>query len=123
NGGTTNGNGAGPGSFFDLENVQVLKGPQGTLFGRNTTGGAILLVPQKPTSVLEGYVEGSYGNYNMNRIQAVANIPFSEIARFRIGVDHESREGYLDNTSGIGPNRFNDIDYTALRASLVVDVT
>ena len=49
NGGTTAGNGAGPGSFWDLQNVQVLKGPQGTLFGRNTTGGAILVVPQKPT--------------------------------------------------------------------------
>ena len=44
------GDGAGVGDFFDLENVQVLKGPQGTLFGRNTTGGAILLVPQKPST-------------------------------------------------------------------------
>jgi len=41
------------GSFMDLQNVQVLKGPQGTLFGRNTTGGAVLLVPQKPTDKLE----------------------------------------------------------------------
>ena len=49
NSGTTSGNGAGVGAFFDLQNVQVLKGPQGTLFGRNTTGGAILLVPTKPT--------------------------------------------------------------------------
>lgn len=46
--GTQAGDGPGPGSFFDLQNVQVLKGPQGTLFGRNTTGGAVLLVPQKP---------------------------------------------------------------------------
>ena len=59
----------GPGSFFDLQNVQVLKGPQGTLFGRNTTGGAVLLVPQKPTSDFGGYVEGSYGNYDMLRAQ------------------------------------------------------
>jgi outer membrane receptor protein involved in Fe transport len=42
----------------------VLKGPQGTLFGRNTTGGAVLLVPQKPTGDLDGYVEASYGNYD-----------------------------------------------------------
>src|SRR6266481_4286558 len=65
------GDGAGPGAFFDLQNVQVLKGPQGTLFGRNTTGGAILIVPQKPASTLEGYVEGSLGNYNMKRVQGV----------------------------------------------------
>jgi iron complex outermembrane receptor protein len=117
------GDGAGPGSFFDLQNVQVLKGPQGTLFGRNTTGGAVLLVPQKPTSRLEGYVEGSYGNYDLKRIQGVLNVPFSDSARFRIGVDHEERDGYLKNDAGIGPNRFGDIDYTAIRGSLVLDLT
>ena len=117
------GDGAGPGSFFDLQNVQILKGPQGTLFGRNTTGGAILLVPQKPTSRLEGYVEGSYGNYDLRRIQGVLNVPLSDIARFRIGVDHEDRDGYLRNNSGIGPSRYGDIGYTAVRASLVVDLT
>ena len=58
-GGTTSGNTVGAGSFTDLQNVQVLKGPQGTLFGRNTTGGAVLLVPQKPTSDFGGYVEAS----------------------------------------------------------------
>ncbi|RYG85370.1 MAG: TonB-dependent receptor, partial [Alphaproteobacteria bacterium] len=67
------GDGAGPGFMFDLQNVQVLKGPQGTLFGRNTTGGAVLLVPQKPRDTFSGYVEASYGNYDMKRIQAVLN--------------------------------------------------
>jgi iron complex outermembrane receptor protein len=116
------GDGAGPGSFFDLQNVQVLKGPQGTLFGRNTDGGAILLVPQKPTSQLEGYVEGSYGNYDMIRTQGVLNLPVNDEVRLRIGVDHESRDGYLRNISGIGPSDFNDIGFTAARASLVVDI-
>jgi iron complex outermembrane receptor protein len=121
--GTTAGDGAGPGSFFDLQNVQVLKGPQGTLFGRNTTGGAILFVPQKPTSKLEGYIEGSIGNYGLKRIQGALNIPLSNIARFRIAVDHESRDGYLKNDSGIGPKDFDNINYTTVRASLVVDLT
>lgn len=117
------GDGAGPGSFFDLQNVQVLKGPQGTLFGRNTDGGAILLVPQKPTSQLEGYLEGSYGNYDMIRTQGVLNMPVSDNIRLRFGVDHESRDGYLKNVSGIGPSNFNDIGYTAARASAVFDIT
>lgn len=116
------GDGAGPGSFFDLQNVQVLKGPQGTLFGLNTTGGAILLVPQKPTGKYEGYIEVSGGDYGLTRIQAVVNIPIDDNVRFRIGVDHESREGYLTNTTGIGPNHFNDMDYTAARASIIVDI-
>lgn len=120
--GTPAGEGAGPGSFFDLQNVQVLKGPQGTLFGRNTTGGAILLVPQKPTAVLGGYVEGSLGNYGMRRIQGAINLPISDFARFRLSIDDQQRDGYLKNSSGIGPRDYNDVNYTAVRASLVVDV-
>jgi iron complex outermembrane receptor protein len=117
------GDGAGPGSFFDLQNVQVLNGPQGTLFGRNTTGGAVLLVPQKPTAKQEGYAEISYGNYDMKRIQVVENLPISDIARFRIGVDRMDRDGYLNNDTGIGSTRFDGIDYLAVRASLVVDLS
>ena len=80
--GTTGGNSVGAGAFMDLQNVQLLKGPQGTLFGRNTTGGAILLVPKKPTDKLEGYVEGTLGNYNAKRVQAAINIPLGQ-RRFR----------------------------------------
>jgi iron complex outermembrane receptor protein len=120
--GLTSGDGAGPGSFFDLQNVQVLKGPQGTLFGRNTTGGAVLLVPQKPTSELGGYAEGSFGNFSMKRGQGVVNIPVNDNIRVRLGVDHQSRNGYLNNTSGVGPRDFGDVNYTAVRASIVADL-
>src|SRR5260370_2276422 len=97
------GDGAGPGSFFDLQNVQVLKGPQGTLFGRNTTGGAVLLVPQKPTSELGGYVEGSVGDFDLRRGQGVLNIPINDHLRVRLGIDHQGRAGYLTNHRVIGP--------------------
>jgi len=122
-GGITGGNGAGPGSFFDLQNVQVLKGPQGTLFGRNTDGGAVLLVPNKPTNRLEGYVEGSYGNYNMRRLQAVFNAPLSDTFRIRLGFDGQKRDGYIHNHSGVGPKDFNDVNYVAFRGSIVGDLT
>jgi len=121
--GTQAGDGAGPGSFFDLQNVQVLKGPQGTLFGRNTTGGAVLFVPQKPTSSFEGYVEASGGNYDMKRVQAAINLPVSERVRFRLAVDHMDRKGFQNNISGIGPSDYDDVDYTAARLSAVVDIT
>ncbi|MCW1431223.1 TonB-dependent receptor [Novosphingobium sp. JCM 18896] len=117
------GDGAGPGSFFDLQNVQVLKGPQGTLFGRNTTGGAVLLVPKKPTADLEGYVEGSVGNYDMRRFQGVLNLPLSDTFRVRLGVDRMVRDGYMKNVSGVGPKDFNDTDYWAVRGSIVAELT
>jgi iron complex outermembrane receptor protein len=93
-GGTTSGNTVGAGSFTDLQNVQVLKGPQGTLFGRNTTGGAVLLVPQKPTDSFGGYVEGTGGDYDLMRAQAALNIPIAETFRIRLAVDANEREGY-----------------------------
>lgn len=123
NSGTGGSNGAGPGSLFDLQNVQVLKGPQGTLFGRNTTGGAILLVPQKPTDNLEGYVEGTVGNYDLRRVQAVANIPLAETFKVRLGVDRQKRDGYLRNQSGRGPKDFADSNFLAARLSVVAELT
>lgn len=121
--GTQAGDSAGPGSFFDLQNIQVLKGPQGTLFGRNTTGGAVLLVPQKPTARTEGYLEASAGNYEMYRVQGAGNVPLTDAALFRLAFDHQEREGYLNNISGIGPRDYNDVNYSAIRASLVLDLT
>ncbi|MFT3931211.1 MAG: TonB-dependent receptor [Spongiibacteraceae bacterium] len=122
-GNITAGDGAGPGAFFDLQNVQVLKGPQGTLFGRNTTGGAIQLVPQEPTGKLEGYLELSAGNFNMRRSQGVLNLPINDQLRARFGIDSMRRDGYIENTSGIGPDRFSDVDYFAGRGSLFWDIT
>lgn len=64
-----------PGLFFDLENVQILAGAQGTLFGRNTTGGAVLFVPRKPVNQMEGYIQGSVGNLDMYGVEGAINIP------------------------------------------------
>lgn len=126
-GATQGGDGAGPGALFDLQNVQVLKGPQGTLFGRNSTGGAVLLVPRKPTDVFEGYVEGSAGDYGMYRGQGVINVPFGEGLRVRVGVDRNQRDGYLKNAGriGSGPNgdEMGSVDYVAARVSVVADLT
>jgi len=119
----TSGNGAGPGSMFDLQNVQVLKGPQGTLFGRNTTGGAILLVPRKPTDKLEGYVEGTLGNFAAKRVEAVINIPLSDSIQIRAGIDRNKRDGYIKNRSGIGPADFNDVDYFAARLGILAQLS
>ena len=126
-GGTQGGDGAGPGNLFDLANVQVLKGPQGTLQGRNSTGGAVLLVPVKPTDKLEGYVEGQLGDYDLRRVQAVLNLPLADSFKTRIGIDRNKRDGYLKNAGNIGHGPFGkaggSTDYFAARLSIVADLT
>lgn len=84
----------GPGNFVDLQNVQVLAGVQGTLFGRNTTGGAILLTPATPTDQLEGFAQIGFGNYNMIETEAAINIPISDKVRLRIAGGSRYRDGF-----------------------------
>lgn len=85
----------GPGNFVDLENLQVLAGPQGTLFGRNTTGGAVLLVPHKPTSEFGGYIQGKYGNYDDKELEGVLNIPIVEDKLLvRVVGAYQDRDGF-----------------------------
>ncbi|MDX3885164.1 MAG: TonB-dependent receptor [Sphingomonas sp.] len=89
---------AGSGMFYDLANVQVLKGPQGTLFGRNTTGGAVLFEPTKPTFDLGGYVKGSYGNYDYHELEGVLNLPIVEdLLAIRLAGDYGRRHGFTRN--------------------------
>ena len=85
----------GAGNFVDLENVQVLNGPQGTLFGRNTTGGAVLLVPKKPTNDFEGYVQGKFGNYDNKELEGAINIPIvDDKVLLRVAGAYQDRDGY-----------------------------
>jgi iron complex outermembrane recepter protein len=85
----------GPGNYVDLENLQVLAGPQGTLFGRNTTGGAILLVPRKPQNEFGGYIQAGLGNYDAQELEAVLNVPIIEgKLLMRVVGAYRDREGY-----------------------------
>lgn len=123
-GGTTSGNSVGAGAFMDLQNVQVLKGPQGTLQGRNTTGGAIMLTPTKPTDKFEGYLEGSMGNYDMWRLQGAVNIPLADTFKVRFAADRMQRNGYMKNVAANASVKdFNDRNYQAYRLSIVANLT
>lgn len=84
----------GPGNFVDLQSMQVLEGAQGTLFGRNTTGGAILLTPAKPTDKLEGHIQAGYGNYNLNEAEVVLNLPVNDKVRLRLVGASRDRDGF-----------------------------
>lgn len=72
---SNSGGGSGATSFYDLQSVQVLKGPQGTLFGRNATGGAVLFTSAKPVNAFEGYASARYGNYDTVQLEGALNVP------------------------------------------------
>ena len=80
--------------LFDLDSVQVLKGPQGTLFGRNTTGGAVLFTTKKPTDKLEGYLKAGYGNYDAKTLQGALNLPVAEGFSVRLAGDYTKTDGF-----------------------------
>jgi iron complex outermembrane receptor protein len=87
--------------MFDLDSVQVLKGPQGTLFGRNTTGGAMIITPTAPTDRLEGYILAGFGNYNAKRAEGALNVPLTDWAALRVAGSLQRRDGYTqDVTTG-----------------------
>jgi iron complex outermembrane receptor protein len=83
-----------PAQFFDLQSIQVLKGPQGTLFGRNTTGGAVLFVPAAPTDQFGGYARIQGGTHQDFQFEAAVNVPMGDKAALRVAGFEWHRQGY-----------------------------
>lgn len=107
---------------FDMASIQVLKGPQGTLFGRNTTGGAILYYPQTPDHELSGYLSGSFGNYQKKQVQGAANIPIvKDRATVRLAADIHERDGYTKNLADF--DDMDNVDSETIRVSLLLTPT
>ena len=106
------------GFMFDLENMEVLKGPQGTLFGVNSTGGAILFVPQKPKNEWSGYLEVMDGNYNARRYQGAINVPvISDVLMIRLAFDLNYRDGYTINP--VNGHDYDNTDNQAARLGIL----
>jgi iron complex outermembrane receptor protein len=84
-------------STFDLERVEVLKGPQGTLFGRNATGGLVSFITRKPTEYLEGYLDLTVGSYQQQKIEGAISGPISDDISYRISGFSNEHDGYLTN--------------------------
>lgn len=104
-------------TLFDLQSVQVLRGVQGSLFGRNVTGGAVLVEPQHPTDVFEGSIETTGGDYDLAQVTGVINVPLGETASVRLAARARSREGFTREV--ISGRDFDDQSFNALRASLI----
>lgn len=83
--------------LYDVDRIEVLRGPQGTLFGANTTGGVVNVVNAQPTHELGGKIEAGYGNYNRFNIAGVANVPVSDTLAARVSISHDQRKGFVTN--------------------------
>ncbi len=86
--------------FYDMDRVEVLRGPQGTLFGRNATGGAINMVTTMPNmDGIGGFVDAEYGEYDNQRLKGALNLPIGDSFAVRVAGLYLKRDGYIDNTA------------------------
>jgi iron complex outermembrane receptor protein len=84
-------------SFYDLERVEVLRGPQGTLYGRNTTAGVINVISKTPTSKFEAWAATEFGNYSTRKASAMVNLPVNDMLSLRAAVSFNQHDSYLTN--------------------------
>ncbi|MCF8473908.1 MAG: TonB-dependent receptor [Emcibacter sp.] len=106
--------------MFDLERVEVLKGPQGALFGRNTIGGAISVVTQKPSDEFAAKIAVTGGNEGIFRAQGLVTGPISENLAGKVVVNYRRHDGYVRNT--LLNKDLNDENQVSVRGQLKLDV-
>ena len=113
------------GTYYDLASVQVLAGPQGTLFGKNATGGNILFEPMKPQDSNGGYVRAEYGNFNNRRIEGAINVaPVPDRVMVRIAGEVGRRDGYTKDVGPIFEGRdYDNLSYESFRAAITLRPT
>lgn len=112
------------GSVFDLvdlERVEVLRGPQGTLYGRNTLAGAINLVTRSPSGEMAGHADVQFGNYNLRLAELSLDLPKIGIASISLGARRETRDGATRTTAGSSVGELDSRDGTAARFALDLD--
>ena len=105
--------------LFDLERIEVLKGPQGTLFGRSAQIGAVHVITKKPVFDYEAGVQAEFGNFGERSIKGYANAPLGDTAAIRIAGAYKKRDGFIENTEGGAA--LNGTDSYSLRASLRIE--
>ena len=120
NGHGINGSAFGEIGFLDVQQVEVLAGPQGTLFGRNAVGGLINLVSARPTAEMGGYANFEIGNYGSERVSTAINLPFGDNVRTRLAYSSFVKDGWIRNT-GTG-NDIDGRDAYGVRLSVDVDL-
>jgi iron complex outermembrane receptor protein len=103
----------------ELERVEVLRGPQGTLFGRNTSAGALSVFTAQPQFETHGYVEGMYGNYNAYGVKGAITGPVSQSIALRLDAGYRKRNGYIRDANS--DRSINNIDRWNVRGQALLD--
>ena len=121
--------------FFDIERIEVLRGPQGTLFGRNATGGAINFITNKPsTDGFSSAIDLEQGSYSHTRVKGMVNVPISDTIAARVAGFKLSRDGYTENlaygqtdaegnTLPMIEERLDGREVLAIRATTSIDIS
>jgi len=107
--------------FFDVQRVEVLRGPQGTLYGRNATGGVVNVITSKPEHQFSAGVTAELGNYDTRRAQGYLNLPLGDMFAVRLAAFGLDREGYTRNT--VDGRRIDGREILAGRATLLFEPT
>ncbi|WP_229258400.1 TonB-dependent receptor [Duganella rivi] len=110
-------------SFYDLERVEVLRGPQGTLYGRNTTAGVISVMSKTPINRFEAWVATEFGNYNSRKLAAMINVPVNDMLSLRAAMSANKHDSYLTNGLNNGRELGKDRDDISARLSAKLKIT
>jgi iron complex outermembrane recepter protein len=100
---------AGRSQLFDIQRVEVLRGPQGTLFGRNSTGGLVHIISEQPGDAFTGYATVTYGEYDLRTLEAAVGGPLTEKLRARVAFQTNNQDGWFKNR--IGPDLADQNNY------------
>ncbi len=111
----------GIGDLVDLEGIEVLRGPQGTLFGKNTSSGAIVARTKDPVFDFEGFAQATVGNFDLFGAQGALNVPLGEVAAFRVSGIYQRRDGFVEDV--VTGADYNNLDRWALNAKLLFEPT